>query len=160
MARDESAREDLMREATALSRRIELEVEGEPAPVIIGFRRDGAASVFFGDDPVIQFTARGELRRGYLAGRLIKAERGRIAALTRVRTQGETQLLRHDLDPAETAEFLRAMQTRLVALRDEIEEGRCRVLRHVPEKGDMLRDVRQWLEALETPLRIAATPRV
>jgi hypothetical protein len=160
MARDESAREDLMREATALSRRIELEVEGEPAPVIIGFRRDGAASVFFGDNPVIQFNARGELRRGFVAGRLIKAERCRLVGLTRVRTQGETQLLRHELDGTETAEFLRAMQTRLVALRDEIEGGRCRVLRQVPDGGEVLRDIREWLSALETPLGIAATPRV
>jgi hypothetical protein len=49
MARQESAREDLMREAVALVRRIELHVNGEPAPVVIGCRRDGAVSILRGD---------------------------------------------------------------------------------------------------------------
>ncbi len=70
MARDESSREDLLREATALVERIEL-VPHATDPliaasdlfdkhIVAGFRRDGALSVFFGEDPVYHFNAEGE----------------------------------------------------------------------------------------------------
>ena len=52
MALHEQDREDLLSEATALVQRVELRVEGFAEPVIVGFRRGGEASVFFGADPV------------------------------------------------------------------------------------------------------------
>src|SRR5215216_4505512 len=94
MAREGSSREDLLREATALVERIELlprttdrsmvasDLVGEH--IIAGFRRDGALSIFFGEDPVYQFNAAGALRRAYCDGKLLKAARGRLAALQRV----------------------------------------------------------------------------
>src|SRR5215216_5583786 len=123
MARDESSREDLLREATALVERIELvprtadllTAASEPAGrrIIAGFRRDGALSVFFGEDPVYQFNAAGELRRAYRDGKLLKAIHGRLAALVRVRTEHEVQLVRHDLPPEEEATFLSQMEQQL-----------------------------------------------
>ena len=50
MARQEQEREDLLREAVALVERIEVQTAREQGTVVIGFRRDGAASVYF-DDP-------------------------------------------------------------------------------------------------------------
>src|SRR3954447_20411722 len=101
MSRHESDREDLLREATALVERIELTVGGFDLPVVCGFRRDGAASFYFGADPVYQFNAVGQLRRAFVAGRLIKAERGRLVALSRERTENEVALVRHELSAAE-----------------------------------------------------------
>src|SRR5437588_282047 len=86
MARETTDREDLLREATALVERAELAVADWPEPVVIGFRRDGAASIYFGGDPVYQFNARGELRRAFVADRLFKAEHGILAALDRQRS--------------------------------------------------------------------------
>jgi hypothetical protein len=160
MAREESSREDLMREATGLRPRIEFTTDDEPAPVIVGFRRGGAASVFFGEDPVVQFNARGELRRGFFQGRLIKAERGRLAMLTRVRAETQTQLVRREMNAAETAEFLREVQRRLLALRDALTSGNGRVLRQVPEDDDVLGAVLAWLNSLEKSLPIARSPGV
>src|SRR3954451_8705906 len=112
MARDESNREDLLREATALVERIELIPNGaaDNRHIIAGFRRDGALSIFFGEDPVYQFNAAGELRRAYHDGKLLKATRGRLAALKRARTEHEIQLVRHELSGAEQAEFLSRME--------------------------------------------------
>src|ERR1700704_5517811 len=100
MAREESSREELLREATALVERVELipNVAISDGHIVAGFRRNGALSVFFGEDPVYQFNAAGELRRAYTNGKLLKADRGRLAALQRVRTQNEVQLVRHELD--------------------------------------------------------------
>ena len=76
-------------------------------PIVVGFRRDGALSIFFGDDPVYQFNAAGELRRAYCDGLLFKAVRGRLVSLRRVRGQhDEVQLVRHDLTRREQAAFL------------------------------------------------------
>src|SRR4051794_11841558 len=98
MARHESDREDLLREATALVERVELTMAGSEEPIVIGFRRDGSCSMFFGADPVYQFNTQAELRRAFREGRLVKAEGGRLVALERRREAGQLVLLRHALD--------------------------------------------------------------
>src|SRR3954469_16416273 len=120
MAREESGREDLLREATALIERIELRPRTtdlsiaasnlSDEPIVAGFRRDGALSIFFGEDPVYQFNAGGELRRAYFSGKLLKATRGRLVALERVRTEHEVQLMRNELLREEEVEFLNQME--------------------------------------------------
>ena len=90
MARDQSSREDLLREATALVERIELRIAGPMSVkhdrddhVVVGFRANGSASFFFGEDPVYQFNSAGQLRRAYCGGLLIKAAHGRLVSLQR-----------------------------------------------------------------------------
>src|SRR5437016_5665990 len=106
MARHESDREDLLREATALVERVEMRNPGCDEPVVAGFRRDGSVSFYFGADPVYQFNSAGEFRRGYVAGMLYKAERGRIIKLERKRGEHSVDLLRNELDAAEAAALL------------------------------------------------------
>ena len=48
MAKEQSDREDIMREAKALTRRVSLDVSGFPEVVIVGFRRNSAMSIFYG----------------------------------------------------------------------------------------------------------------
>ena len=73
------------------------------ARAVIGFRRDGAPSIYFGEDPAYHFNAAGHLRRAYLDGRLLKAERGRLIVIERVRTEKQVQLHSHELDTAAAA---------------------------------------------------------
>ena len=63
MARNESDREDLIREATALRNRIEWKIPDEPELVFAGIRSDGSLAIYFGPDPVYQFSIDGGLRR-------------------------------------------------------------------------------------------------
>jgi hypothetical protein len=149
-----------MREAVALARRIELRLPEEPAAIVVGFRTQDAVSVFFGEDPVVHFNARGELRRGYFAGRLIKADQGRLAALTRRRTEQETQLVRCDLKFDETEALVDEIHRRLLRLRNAMDAGRCEVLRQVPQEDDVFTAVRAWLTFVDAPLRIASSPRI
>jgi hypothetical protein len=160
MARQESDREDLLREATALVERVELVVPGYQEPVVCGFRRDGSLSLFFGSDPVYQFNTAGQLRRAYVAGRLVKAEQGRLAALSRERMEKEVHLVRRDLSDVEANEVVAAMRNHLVRLRDSLRRRAVQVQGQVPANGDLVGRVLSWLEALPDEVAIAARPNV
>lgn len=134
VARHESDREDLIREAVALRSRVEWLVPGEPEPVLTGLKRDGSLSVYFGQDPVYQFNPSGELRRAYCDGFLYRTQGTVLARLHRERTETETVLVRHDLSTSETDRLLDQMRTRLNSLRVALESGDVRELRRVTEE--------------------------
>ena len=159
MSRDESDRENLLAEATALVERAEIVLE-DGRTIVAGFRRDGSFSVFFDAEPVYQFNARGELRRAYVDGRLIKAERGRLVALTRQRGEKQVELLRHDLDDAEAGQFLAAMTPMLSELAGLLYAGRYRLAGQDPPETDVVTRIRVWLASRPQPPTIAHSPRV
>jgi hypothetical protein len=159
VVRDEHHREDLLAEATALVERAQFQTS-EGASIVVGFRRDGSPSVFFDDDLVYQFNARGELRRAHAAGKLYKAEAGGLASLDRHRVSGQVQFRRHDLNPAETDAFLLEMSRRFESFREALNTGLCRVVGQVPADVDVSARVRDWLQRLPSAIVIARTPRV
>jgi hypothetical protein len=166
MAREESSREDLLREATALVERVELRMIASAAAasaqanqVVVGFRVNGAASFFFGEDPVYQFNSAGELRRGHCDGFLFKAARHRLVSLRRERQQSEVHLHSHQLTDAETISFAKEMQRRLEFLARALESGRYEIIGQVPSGADIVSRVRQWLVRHDR-ISIAASPRV
>jgi len=150
MARDESSREDLLHEATALVERIEIVPRtSNPQHIVAGFRSDGAFSIFFGEAPVYQFNAKGELRRAYIDGKLLKATQGQLAALQRVRTPTEVQLVRHQLSRDEEAAFLSQMDERLRHLFELINANMLEVVGQVPPDIDVLSRLKTWLVTSE-----------
>jgi hypothetical protein len=164
MAREESRREDLLREATAFVERIELVPSSSTSkaaetPIVVGFRADGALSVFFAEDPVYQFNAAGELRRAYCDGLLLKAVRGRLISLQRVRCANEVQLVHHELTDAEQNDFLAAMKNRLHRLAEMLAEGDCEARCQAPPDADVLGRVQTWL-AMHDSCTIAVRPNV
>jgi hypothetical protein len=158
MARHEADREDLLREATALIERVELQIDGETDFVVIGFRPDGAASVFFGASPVLQFNRVGQLRRGFANGQLIKAEQGRLIALNRQRSSTAVNLVRHAMSEAEQAEFLSAARERLNHLQQRLLTRQFRILGQIPRDGAILPRVLTWLDGLPDEIAIARVP--
>jgi len=160
MARHESDREDIMREAIALVERAEFHLAGESEPVIFGLRREGASSLFFGQDPVFHFNSRNELRRAYVGGDLIKAEQGRAIRLRRVRTQSEVQLQRSALTPVEGNALIDLLQSRLVALRTGIDMGGLQVVAVHPPEADMIDRLQTWLATLPERIVLADRPNV
>jgi hypothetical protein len=159
MAREESNREDLLREATALVERIELVPHGAviDGHIVAGFRRNGALSIFFGEDPVYQFNAEGELRRAYSAGSLLKANGGRLSTLQRVRTENEVRLLRHDLNETDMAQFHTQMANHLHAFAALINTQAFDVVGQVPQDGDILGRLKRWF-ASHRNVQIAQRP--
>jgi hypothetical protein len=160
VAREVHEREDLLRDAVALVPRVLLRValNDRSCEVFAGFRGE-SLSLYFGDDPVFHFNNRGELRRGYVNDRLIKAERGLLVALKRRRTDGLTALEGGRLNPNDERAFLSEMLGRLQQLGVALANGSAVVVGQVPEDGDVLARLVAWLAANPNPA-IAASPRV
>lgn len=150
-------REDLLGEATALVDRVELIVDDFGEPIVVGFRQERAASIYFGADPAYHFNSAGELRRAYCDGRLYKAAGGRLASLDRRRTGVAVELVRHDLSDDEQRAFLDRLTRELVALRGAVEAGHFVVRGQVSRGGDVLASIRHWLA--EVSLRPAVAKR-
>jgi hypothetical protein len=161
MARQESDREDLLREATALVERIELAPPNasEADHIVAGFRREGALSVYFGADPAYHFNPAGELRRAYVDGLLYKAQDGRLVSLERLRTDEEVQLLSRQLSGDQQRSILDAMTHQLSELARQIEASELRVVGQVPEDADVLGRVARWLQSHDQ-ITVAALPNV
>lgn len=159
MARDEQHREDLLAEATALVERAEIVLAGEDDSTIIGFRRDGSASCYFGEDPAYHFNSAGELRRAFYDRRIYKAECRRLVSLERRRLPGEVQLVRHELTDEEAKAFVVATAERLERLQSAFANGTWRLIGQVSHSGDALDRIRRWLDQLVVPPPIAQSPR-
>lgn len=159
MARQEQQREDLLAEAKALVERVSLRIAGEDDEIVVGFRRDASLSVYFGSEQVYQFTSEGQLRRAFVDDLLYKAEQGRLVALRRQRTDRAVELVRHDLDDAETRRFLEAMRAHLGKLQRALAEGRATIVGQVPAGIDVVGRVRSWLDKDSPGVTIARGPR-
>jgi hypothetical protein len=168
MARSEQDREDLLREATALVERVELRAKHDeaarkgkpsvmPDSVVVGFRRDGAISFFFGAEPVYQFNAQGELRRSFYQGKLIKAERGRLVELERQREPDAIRLVRRELTSGET-QWLADVRHQLHDLAEQLGRDVYEVVGQVPPQADVLGRVQRWLAQLPVSLGVARRP--
>lgn len=159
MARQESDREDLLREATALVERIELAPPGghEAEHIVAGFRREGALSIYFGGDPAYHFNPAGELRRAYIDGLLYKAKDGRLVSLERVRTEEEVQLVSRLLSDDIQRSILSIMVRRLAQFSRQIKSNELSLVGRVPEDANVLGRVARWLDKHES-IAVAAQP--
>ncbi|WP_425395583.1 hypothetical protein [Aeoliella sp.] len=157
MARQKEAREDLLRDAVAFVERI-MFTSPECAEVFVGFRTSGAASVYLDQDPVYHFNSSGQLRRGYVAGELLKADKGKLIAMHRERPGGEVQLVSRVLDPSAKAVLLQQARQQLQALLTSIEHN-AQVIGQVPEERDLHTRATEWLrEIVAAPLEVANSP--
>ena len=156
--RNERDREDLLKDATALVERIELAVEDFHEHVVIGFRSTGAASVYFGQDPVYHFNSDGELRRAFADGRLYKAEKHRLVSMERRRGEGVVALVDHDLSDQEIEAFLAKMGRAFDSLRIAIDAGRAAIIGQVPVDRDIFGRTSAWLKQLPRPTQVAERP--
>ncbi len=160
MAKQEQDREDLLHEATALIERAEFRIAGTAESIFVGFRRNGSPSVYFGGELVYQFNDRNELRRAFAEGRLIKAEKGQLIWLERVREQADTTLVAHPFTAAEETTFLSHARERLSELHRSIEQQEVQLVGQVPPDAPVLRRILDWLAALPRPLLAARTANV
>jgi hypothetical protein len=159
MARREQDREDLLAEATALVERVSLQLPGDAGPTVVGFRRDGSASFYFGSGCVYQFTSAGELRRAFAGDLLLKATGGKLVSLRRERAAGAVTLVSHELDAAETSAFLAEMHLALAGLGRALRDRSATQLGRVPDDVDVAGRVQAWLEQNAHRIAIAASPR-
>lgn len=142
MARIESDREDLLREAVALVRRAELIGPNEPDLLVIGFRETGWLSIYFGQDLMYQFDELGRLRRAYVDGLLYRTQGQTLAQLRRERSETETSLVRRDLDEGSLLEFRDRLHTCIRRLQEHLQDGQLNIVRQIPpDDSDFVSDV-------------------
>ena len=157
MSRHETDREDLMQEATGLARRVEWQVPFIDEPVVAGFKKNGACSVYFGAEPMLQFDPAGCLRRAFFEGFLFRTQGATLARLQRNRTVSESQLVRHDLTDCELATFRVQACSWLRQLLQAIDLGQAVRLRQVPDPDEVILDLCAALRtALAEGLPLAA----
>lgn len=136
MARIEEDREDLMKDATAYQKRIEISINDETNSVIVGVKADGSMSVYFGADPVFHFNSHRLLKRCFVGGLLYRTQGTTLAKLQRERSDEATTLLRHDLSSDELSQFLLSTKKRLHRLFDHLCSGEFTVLQVVASDDD------------------------
>jgi len=121
-----------MADATAYVNRVELAIDSMNSVVVAGLRKDNTLAVYFDQDPMYQFNADGQIRRGLVDGVLYRAQGGTLSRLSRHRTDDETVLKRTDLSSTQLAEFLNALDERIQSLASSIEHGNASVTESVP----------------------------
>ncbi|MEM7313511.1 MAG: hypothetical protein AAF497_10200 [Planctomycetota bacterium] len=149
MARQEVPKEDLIAQATALVRRIEFRTGSDQPLIVVGFRKDDSASIYFGEHPVYQFNSNHELRRAHIEAGMLKAEQRELVRMEKRRTESEVQLIRHVLSADEKSKLLDDIRSRFDEISDSIEQGLCEVTRQVPEGEPILGSVHQWIKSLD-----------
>jgi hypothetical protein len=141
MARIESDKEDLIRDASALIERTQIQCEGFPELITIGFFADGRCSIYFDQDPFYQFDSQGRLRRAYEAGFLYRSQQTTLSRIDRRRdtnADGDIErvvLQRGDLTVSELSEFLSRMRAWIERLHKRIMANEFQVLRAVTPDG-------------------------
>ena len=158
MAKEEKDREDIFREATALVERVELSgIVGQAEPVVIGFRRNGCGSIYFGVELAYHFNSRDELRRAYAAEQLLKARHGHLVTMRRVRRDNQVQLCSRPLTEVELTRFLAQLWQACRDLYAAIVQGLYKVTGQVPADKSVLDRVEVWLLRLSAT-RVAISP--
>ena len=148
MARREADREDIMREAVALKRRVSFAVPGTADLVVCGVRANGYWSFYLDPDRVYQFDDQFRLRRAYVAGHLYRTQGDTLARMHRERSEAETVLQRVDLNSVELVAFLNEADFALARLLSQIQSGEARVVESIPRDADVLSELRSALERL------------
>lgn len=139
MTRNESDKEDLIKDATAMVDRAEFSaVSAVENPIIVtaGFRKDSSLGLYFAQDPFYQFAPDGLLRRAYENGFLYRSQTTTLARLNRTRTAQQTTLNRNDLNPTELQGFRCRMTARLQCFVEQLEAGTTQRLRSVTDKSN------------------------
>lgn len=157
MARNRSDREDLLREATALPDRVELQCGTQT--VVAGYRRNGALSVFFDASPVYQFNTDDQLRRAHVDDCLIKAVDHRLIRMRRVETETATELHSAPLEPSEQQQLLDEATAALSRLLEQLRDNQTVIVGEVCTGGSVVQRLREHLDRLlSRPLLVADRP--
>lgn len=154
MARQETDKEDLITEATALVDRAEY-TSAVPTDdcntwslVTIGFRKDGCFSIYFDQDPFYQFDASGHLRRACIGPYLFRSQGTTLARLNRERSDQQTTLQRMDLDDKQLSEFQSQMLKHLQSFQHAIRTGTMKRGRYVTTCEDIDSQTLDFIESI------------
>ncbi len=169
MSIEKQKREDLLHEATAFERRILLQLDVSPptAPptrcnrveLFGGFRQGGGWSLYFDEQPVLQFNAAGQLRRLFLDDRKLLCERGQLIELQRSVQGGKVEFQRVVVAAEVERQYLARCTAWLEAATQALEQQRYQVVGQYPSRdAELLGDLTVTLERLKDGFPLADAP--
>lgn len=120
MALIEQDREDLFRDGRAMVVCGEADIDGDHC--VVGFRKSGALSLYFGPDVVFQFDQQSRLRSVFLDGERYTADAGQLQHVARLNRGAKLTIRRETLPRDETQRILRLLGQHLARLRVAIAE--------------------------------------
>lgn len=159
MAKQTQDKEDLIRDGSQFIRRLELDLQPSKRPakqdielprsVFCGFRENGACSIYWGQEFVIQFNTNCELRRAFWESRMVATYK-RIPHWLKSEGSGRVRLQRVSFSDDEVSRFERATTQTLDRLADVLDSIASTELesaiRQVPQDADVAGEVRSWLD--------------
>jgi hypothetical protein len=146
MARIEEDREDLMRDATALVRRMEIQIDGQEDPIFIGYKRSDYLSIYLSQDLVYHFDNYHQLRRAFVKPFLYRSEGDSLTRLARARTESTSELHSAKLSDEELNQFQLEMHNHLSSLHDALNANQFKVIQQIPEEDDITEELKASLK--------------
>ncbi len=121
-----------MRDATAYSVRLLFADNGPTREVFAGKRSQGGWSLYFDEDPVLQFKSDGSLRRLHFHRRNYAAENGQLRLLERAQRGGQVSL-KSSYNEADELQLRQACLERIVQFISEFECHGLQVVDRYPQ---------------------------
>ena len=161
MSRHTQDREDLLRDATALNPRLMLGITlaGQVVELFAGFRRGNALSLYFDSDPVYHFNSNGQLRRAFVAGRVIKADQGLLFTWIPDRTSGSVTMDSRALTSSEQAQLGENLRCLLDEVKNAMSARQFSLVGQFPAEGDGFQRLTDWLGSIPE-FSVATSPNV
>ena len=164
MSKSSQDREDLLRDARAYDIRIELKCAGFAENVFCGFRSATAMSVYFGQQTVLQFNSKNELRRAFWRDRMMASYQHELYWIVRDQTTevgaARMQMSRELLTDSESSAFLDFATTSLTQLASCLERGSYTSVGQFPRDVDVAARVCDWLTDFGDSISLSASPGV
>lgn len=158
-ARHEIPREDLLRDAVQYVDRVEFLLPRWVEPVFVGFRPNGAASIYLGQDHVLQFNVHGAIRRVFWEGSLYRADNGRLVHIQRDREGARLRCRRECLSCDEQQRLLTMFANALEELTQVLKQPDVRIRGQVHQSQQPAAErLHDWLASRPNPLTVANSP--
>jgi len=159
MAKDATDREDLLREATGFTRRMEFDLPAVQTTVFCGFRDNGAFSFYWGQETVFQFNTKHELRRAFTDDRLVASYKRQLHWLEPGQGTVRVQMKRIPLSENESTGLLGILAGCLGEIDARLRSKELVINGQVPADADVKSEVLAWLQNRET-IQLALHPGV
>ena len=129
--------EDLLADATALVHRAKIELPPGTDPIVLGFRANGALSLFFDPEVAYHFNQHCQIRRVFLHGERYKAEQGQLVCVRRLPGLRNVRLQITAIKPRQLEHILAVLDERLRCWQALLHDGNYRLIGQISTRGDV-----------------------
>ena len=140
--------EDLLADATALVHRAKIELPTGNDPVVFGFRKNGALSLFFDSEIAYHFNRQHQIRRVFLHDERYKAEQGQLVCVRRIPDLRNVRLHSTPVDPSQLEHILSVLDDRLRCWPELLNARNYRIIGQISSRGDIVQRLKDCIPEL------------